>query len=114
MSRKYNFEAEDARLDAQWKEIEHASAQFEKVSKDFDNARRTQQTSSQSASPRRQFTPEEMKQAEEVFLKFAEVGFKSAATVTAVAGAGVVSLFKRDKKPIASTFEWCKKKIWGK
>ncbi|MBQ6337749.1 MAG: hypothetical protein IJI36_01275 [Kiritimatiellae bacterium] len=114
MARKYDFEAEEAKLDAQWKEIEHASKQLDKASRDLDKVYRVQRTSSQPASPRRQFTAAEKKQAEEMLGKVAEVGLKSVATVTAVAGAGIVSLFKRDSKPIASTFNWCKKTLWGK
>lgn len=114
MAQKYDFEAEEVKLDAQWKEIEYASAQLDKASRDLDRAYRAQQTSSQPASPRRQFTAAEKKQAEEMLGKVAEVGLKSVATVTAVAGAGVVSLFKRDTKPIASTFDWCKKTFWSK
>lgn len=114
MAREYDFEAEEAKMDAQWKEIEHASAQLDKASRDLDRVCRAQSASSQPASPRRQFTAEEKKQAEEMLEKVATVGFKSVATVTAVAGAGLVSLFKRDTKPIASTFDWCKKTFWGK
>lgn len=114
MSDDYDFEAEEAKLDAAWKDVEHASAQVDQAFKDYERARHMEQGSSQSESPRRQYSPEEMDKAKEILGKVAEVGFKSVATVTAVAGAGVVSLFKRDSKPISSTFDWCKKTFWGK
>ena len=114
MSDDYDFEAEEAKLDAAWKDVEHASAQVDRAFKDYERSSRAAQASSQSEPPRRQYSPEEMEKTKEFLGKVAEVGVKSVATVTAVAGAGVVSLFKRDSKPISSTFDWCKKTFWGK
>ena len=105
MSDDYDFEAEEAKLDASWKEVEKASAQVDQAFKDYERVSRAERLSSSAGSPHRQYSPEG---------KVAEVGLKSVATVTAVAGAGVVSLFKRDTKPMASTFDWCKKTFWGK
>jgi hypothetical protein len=126
MAREYDFEAEEAKMDAQWKEIEYASAQLDKAAMDLDNTERARRMSSTSTPQRRQYTPEEMKQAKDFMKEVAAgpigqlaadalvVGFKSVATVAAVAGAGVVSACKRDSSPISSTFDWCKKKLWGK
>ena len=114
MSGDYDFEAEEAKLDASWKAVEKASEQVDQAFKDYERVSRAEQASSSSETPRRQYSPEEMDKAKEMLEKVAEVGFKSVATVTAVAGAGVVSLFKRDTKPMASTFDWCKKTFWGK
>ena len=114
MSDDYDFEAEEAKLDASWKEVEKASAQVDQAIKDSERVSRAERLSSSAGSPHRQYSPEEMEKAKEMLGKVAEVGLKSVATVTAVAGAGVVSLFKRDTKPMASTFDWCKKTFWGK
>lgn len=65
-----------------------------------------------SDAPRRQYSQEEIERGKEVLGKVVEVGCKSAVTLAAVAGAGVVSLFKRDSAPIGKTFDWCKKTFW--
>lgn len=108
-----DFEAEEARLDKAWEEVEKASAQCDQAWKEVERAERAERSYAQPETPRRQYTPEEMEKGKEMLEKVAEVGIKSVATVAAVAGAGVVSIFKRDTSPIGSTFDWCKKNFWG-
>lgn len=113
MSDMDDFEAEEAKLEESWKEVEKASAQADQAFRDYERAARAERCSAQPETPRRQYTPEEMEKGKEMLEKVAIVGAKSVATVAAVAGAGVVSLFKRDTSPIGSTFDWCKKNFWG-
>lgn len=108
-----DFDAEEARLEESWKEVEKASAQCDQALRDLERVERAERSYAQPEAPRRQYTPEEIEKGKEVLGKVAEVGIKSVATVAAVAGAGVVSLFKRDTSPIGSTFNWCKKNFWG-
>ena len=56
-----------------------------------------------------QITPEQKEACEKV-VKF---GLKSATTVVALAGAGVVSVCKLDSKPLSKTFDWCKEHLWS-
>lgn len=113
MSDMDDSEAEEARLEESWKEVEKASEQVDQAFRDYEHAARAESCSAHSDAPRRQYTPEEMEKGKEILEKVAVVGAKSVATVAAVAGAGVVSLFKRDTSPIGSTFDWCKKNFWG-
>lgn len=54
------------------------------------------------------YTDEQLDNYEKFSDKAIKVIGGSLATGVAVAGASVVSLFKRDTAPIKKTFEWCK------
>jgi len=100
-------EAELAKLEA---EMDQTSAELDRAFSEYHRTAVTE--SSSSEQPRRQMTPEEMQKGQEMLEKAGMFAAKSAATVVAVAGAGVVSLFKRDASPMSKTFEWCKKNWW--
>lgn len=101
-------EAKLAKLEA---EMDQASAEADRAFSDYQRAAAAE--SSSSEQPRRQMTPEEMQKGQEMLEKAGMFAAKSAATAVAVAGAGVVSLFKRDSSPMSKTFEWCKKTWWS-
>ena len=109
-----DFDADQEKLDRQWAEVEKAAAGADRAFADLERAEAAERAArNNSTPPRRQYTPEEMEKGKEMLGKVAEVGIKSVATVAAVAGAGVVSIFKRDTSPLGSTFDWCKKNFWG-
>ena len=99
--------AEEAKLSAMEREIDKAEAEVDRALNDCNRAFGSSRSSMES--PRRQYTPEEMKKGQEMLEKAGMFVMKSAATTVACAGAGVVSLFKRDSEPLSKTFEWCKK-----
>ena len=60
------------------------------------------------------YTPEQRKEVERYMEKLVQGALKTGVTAAAVAGAGVVSLFKRDASPLRKTWDWCKSGLWDK
>ena len=63
--------------------------------------------------PRRTYTKEERENAEKLAMKVVGGAFCTAGTAVALAGAGIVSAFKKDSKPLGDTWKWCKKNLFG-
>ena len=105
---------DDAKLAALEREIDQTSIEMDRALNDYNRASESSYSSSATEPIRRQYTPEEMKKGQEMLEKAGMFVMKSAATTVACAGAGVVSLFKRDSEPLSKTFEWYKKSLWGK
>lgn len=70
-------------------------------------------TSSDESTPQRTLTKEERENAERLAMKVAGGVLCTAGTAVALAGAGIVSAFKKDTKPLGDTWDWCKKNLFG-
>lgn len=98
-----------------WQDVLEAERKVDDAARELDKSiemARMEQAQNHSQAPKRQYTPEEQKAGEEALEKLVMGTIKTGATALAVAGAGLVSIFKRDSAPIGKTWDWCKRNIW--
>ena len=70
-------------------------------------------TSSEDSVPKPTCSKEDMEKVEKLAMKAAGGVLCAAGTAVALAGAGMVSVFKKDSKPFGDTWNWCKKNLFG-
>lgn len=70
-------------------------------------------SSSDDTTPKPTCSKEDMEKVEKLAMKAAGGVLCAAGTAVALAGAGVVSAFKKDSKPLGDTWNWCKKNLFG-